>query len=136
VDYSPKKIIEVRKSPKRAELNAAEKWIVTLAESCLRKLISEKSVALIISSCATKYLHVENRHDSQGSIPVAPLLSSPSKEGEATSDTLASELRAILAPKMEKYGLELDRIEVQEVRLPQSIQEAIDRVWTATLLPA
>ncbi len=135
-DYSNKEAPGVRKSPKRAELNAAEKWMVTLVESCLRKLVSKTSVALIVSSHATKYLHVGSQHDDQGSGQVGPLLSSQSSEEDATPDALATELRAIMTPEAEKYGLEIDRIEVQEVRLPQEIQEAIDRVWKASLLPA
>jgi hypothetical protein len=58
-------------------------------------------------------------------------------EGEdATPDALAEQLHFLLAPEAEQYGLEIDRIEVQHVQLPGGIQEAIDRVWKATLLPA
>jgi hypothetical protein len=60
-----------------------------------------------------------------------------SVEGEdATPDALADQLRSLLAPEAEQYGLEINRIEVQDVQLPGGIQEAIDRVWKATLLPA
>jgi regulator of protease activity HflC (stomatin/prohibitin superfamily) len=42
----------------------------------------------------------------------------------------------MLGPKAEEYGLEVDRVEVQEVRLPQELQEALDRLFRAHLLPA
>ncbi len=51
-------------------------------------------------------------------------------------DLMAASLKEKLAAEVEKYGLEIERIEIQEVRLPQEIQESIDRVWKATLLPA
>jgi hypothetical protein len=41
-----------------------------------------------------------------------------------------------IQPKVSEYGLEINRIEIQELRLPKDIQEAIDRVASAMLLPA
>jgi regulator of protease activity HflC (stomatin/prohibitin superfamily) len=135
-DYSTTESPDLKRGPKRAELNAAEKWMLALVESNLRKLVSKTSVALIVSSRATKYLHVSNQHDEQGTGQVAPLLASENEERDATPDVLAHELQSNLAPEVERYGLEIDRIEVKEVRLPKEIQDAIDAVWKATLLPA
>jgi regulator of protease activity HflC (stomatin/prohibitin superfamily) len=143
-DYGVPRTVGVRKSPRRAELNAAQKWLVTLAESYLRKLVSKTSVAMIVSSRATRYLHVGSQHEGQATTPASPPLPplsdgqvvTPADEGDATPDALADQLQAMLAPEAEQYGLEINRIEVQEAQLPTEIQAAIDRVWKATLLPA
>jgi regulator of protease activity HflC (stomatin/prohibitin superfamily) len=117
-----------RKSPKRAELNAAERWLMTLVESSLRKLVSRTSVAWVISKNASAYLHVGRQHDEKTAQPI--------DEDHATPDLIANSLKDMLCPEVEKYGLEIDRIEIQEVRLQPEIQEAIDRLLKATLLPA
>jgi regulator of protease activity HflC (stomatin/prohibitin superfamily) len=124
----------VRKRPKRAELNAAERWMLTLVESHLRKLVSRTSVAWIISRHAAHYLEVGGRHDERAAS--LGVISSPNDEAQATPDSIAASLKSMLVAELEKYGLEIDRVEIQEVRLPADIQDAIDRVWKATLLPA
>jgi regulator of protease activity HflC (stomatin/prohibitin superfamily) len=109
---------------------------MTLVESSLRKLVSATSVAWIISKNASAYLHAGSQHDEQVARTAAALKSSEHEEGSAMPDLMATSLKEKLASEVEKYGLEIERIEIQEVRLPQEIQEAIDRVWKATLLPA
>lgn len=97
----------------------AEVWITTLTESCLRQLISETSAALIVSKRA--------------------VMSLPNSTGGATNaatpDVIAHEVLKRLQPKVRDYGLEIDRIEAQEVQLPPHIQEAVDNVWIASTMP-
>lgn len=96
----------------------AEVWVRTLVEACLRKLISNTSTFLIVSKQAADGLHVE-----------------PGSATAATPDVIAHQLHADLAPRLEGYGLCLDRVEVQEVQLPPQIQQAVDDVWVASTLP-
>jgi hypothetical protein len=54
----------------------------------------------------------------------------------ASPGALASNIGNMLNEQIEGYGLHAERVEIQEVQLPKDIQESIDRVWKATLLPA
>jgi hypothetical protein len=121
------------KGSRRAELVVAEKWIQTLAESCLRKLVSHTSTAFIVSRQAVGYLHVAQHAP-------APVVWGPSDLNTAEEKTipsvLADEIGSMLNKQIEEYGLHAQRVEIQEVQLPKDIQESIDRVWKASLLPA
>jgi hypothetical protein len=132
--YSATDLGKGGKGSRRAELIVAEKWIQTLAESCLRKVISHTSTAFIVSRQAVGYLHVEAQHAP------APVVWGPAPlngaEDKAIPSELAGDIRIKLNEQIEEYGLHVQRVEIQEVQLPQDIQASIDRVWKATLLPA
>ena len=127
-----------RVEPKKAELAAAQQWLLSLAESSIRKIVSKTSVASVISSRASQYLHASNNQSNPNrAVPQTELqLSNNDVESPATPDSLGIELRAMLSPEAAAYGLEIERIEVQEIQMPKDIQDAIDRVWKASLLPA
>jgi regulator of protease activity HflC (stomatin/prohibitin superfamily) len=110
-------------------LEAAEAWLKTMTESTLRTLVSQMSIALLVSSRATSYLHVESKHDDTRS-PLAQ----PAEGG--SPEFIAERLREELAAKLANYGVNVQRVEVQEMSLSPEIQESIDRVWRASLLPA
>ena len=95
----------------------------TLAESCLRKLIAETSTFLIISKRAASHLHLGAGGDSATDLT------------PATPDVIAELLKKELQPRVEGYGLSIDRVEIQEVQLPPAIQTAVDEVWIASTLP-
>jgi len=131
-------------SPKEG---AAETWLLTIAESCIRKLVSQTSIASLISKSAMRYLHIPEKHrvlvGTSEEIPMGLPASSKSARSKVspatdagTPDVLADEVRAMLAPRVGEYGLEIDRVEVQEVRLPEGVQTAIDDLYEAMLLPA
>jgi regulator of protease activity HflC (stomatin/prohibitin superfamily) len=130
---------------RQAQQDAAETWILTLAESCIRKLVSQSTTALVVSKNALSYMHIEDQvrpavYGSGGSqeksgTRLRPARATTSQE-RAVPETLADEIHAMLEPKAEEYGLEIDRVEVQEVRLPQELQEALDRLFRSHLLPA
>ena len=107
-------VIAARRS-RRAELNAAERWLVTLVESNLRKLVAKKSVAQMISNRATHYLYVERRHVEENSAQMSPLIPAAGEDDGGSPDSLAIDLHRMLAPEAAQYGLELNRIEIQEV---------------------
>jgi regulator of protease activity HflC (stomatin/prohibitin superfamily) len=106
----------------------AEIWVLSMAESCLRGLISGTSAFLIVSKHAASCLRVEgdNPTNSLGSDDYTP----------ATPDVLAHKILAELQPQVNQYGLRINRIEIQEVQLPASIQQAVDDVWVASTQPA
>jgi regulator of protease activity HflC (stomatin/prohibitin superfamily) len=111
----------------------AEVWIQTLAESCIRQLISETSTFLIVSKRASAGLPFDMVNgnalpEEQGDISQGGI-------GPATPDVIASSLKARLLPRVSDYGLSINRVEVQEVQLPPSIQNAVDNVWIASTQP-
>lgn len=106
-------------------LGAAEEWLKLLTESTLRTLVSRTSVALLVSANASHYLHVDpGRNDL------------PNATGVASADVLAGDLAKGLEPKALEYGLTIQRLEIQDIGLANEIQEAVNRVWKASLLPA
>ena len=114
----------------RGQLRIAEVWVQTLTEACLRKLISDTSTFLIISKRAASRLHVESGH--------APRVGDPSDSDDlkpATPDVLAEQLKAELLLRLKSYGLEMERVEIQEVQLPPAIQQAVNEVWIASTQP-
>jgi len=109
-------------------LESAEVWLKTITESTLRTIVSQLSVAFLVSSRATSYLHIEHTHDK--TLP-------PSQSVDVLApESMADELHQTLARKMSDYGVTIQRIEIQEISLSPEIQEAIDKVWKASLLPA
>lgn len=83
-------------------------------------LISGTSTFLIVSKRAASSLHIEADDDS------AP----------ATPEVIADRLKDQLRPRVAAYGLEIDRVEIQEVQLPRQIQQAVDEVWVSSTRPA
>ncbi len=109
-------------------VESAEMWLKTMTESTLRTIVSDLSVAFLVSSKATSYLHVEQKHNhSVGQTTANEIL---------RSESMADDLRATLAAKTADYGITIQRIEIQEIGLSPEIQTAIDKVWKSTLLPA
>lgn len=106
-------------------LGAAEEWLKLLTESTLRTLVSRTSVALLVSANASHYLHVDPGHNDFANTT-----------GVASADVLASDLAKALEPKALEYGLTIQRLEIQDIGLANEIQEAVNRVWKASLLPA
>jgi regulator of protease activity HflC (stomatin/prohibitin superfamily) len=106
-------------------LEAAEVWLRTLTESTLRTLASHSSVALLVSTKATSYLHVQpdDRADRKSYAVESP-------------DSLGADLGRELQVKAAEYGLGIQRVEIQEIGLSKEIQDAINKVWKASLLPA
>jgi len=105
----------------RAQKNAAEQWVKALAESCIRKIVSQSSTAFVVSKNASSYLHVDRRHEQLPPPQGKREAQGPIQES-ATPDVLADEIHDMLEPKVREYGLEIDRVEVQEVRLPGDLQ--------------
>jgi regulator of protease activity HflC (stomatin/prohibitin superfamily) len=114
----------------RGQLAISEVWVQTLAESCLRKLISNTSTFLIVSKRAATHLHVGSGHESADGHPAVG-----TDPQAATPDVIAEQLMAELTPRLSDYGLRMDRVEIQEVQLPADIQKAVDDVWIASTLP-
>lgn len=90
---------------KRGPLAIAEVWVRTVAEVCLRKLITGSSLFLMLS-------------ESEGT-------------NSATAEVVPEQLKAEIRSRLNGYGLEIDRVEIQEVQLPSAIQKAVHEVWVA-----
>ncbi|HEV8000456.1 MAG TPA: hypothetical protein VGP63_11295 [Planctomycetaceae bacterium] len=125
--------------------DAAERWILTLAESCIRKLVSQSTTAMVVSKNAMKYIHI----DRAGTDGAALHTNGPASSGvhshqlavrhgaeAAAPENLADAIEHMLNPKVAEYGLKVNRVEIQEVRLPQELQAALDRLFRSHLLPA
>jgi hypothetical protein len=56
-DQANTKVLDVVAADgKQSQQNAGERWIMNLAESCIRKLVSQANTAQLVSKSATGYL--------------------------------------------------------------------------------
>jgi regulator of protease activity HflC (stomatin/prohibitin superfamily) len=98
--------VVTRASPTlRGPLAIAEVWVRTVAEICLRKLITGTSLFLMVSK-------------SEGT-------------NSATAEVVPEQLKTEIKSRLNGYGLEIERVEIQEVQLPAAIQQAVHEVWVA-----
>jgi len=128
------------KATRRSDLDAAEQWIKTLMESSLRKLVAESSIAPLLSSRAVPYLHAPQQ--SQTELPTdrsrlqAGSNQYPGGFQDLTPQGISRELKKMIDADTKAYGLEVERVEIQEIQLPPEVQAALDEVVKATSLPA
>jgi membrane protease subunit (stomatin/prohibitin family) len=128
--------VETMTGQQDSQLDAAELWVLTITEGYLRTLVSQVSTASLISKTATSYLHVEHKHEDRS--PLAQVTTddgSPLLNGKVTADPLAERLRELVAAEVQEYGLEVKRIELQEVSLPEEMQKAVEETRSSMLLP-
>lgn len=108
-------------------VEASETWVRALAESTMRVLVSRASIAQLISAAATKYLEVANQMEEREVLELDSV--------STIAETIAARLEDELQSKASRYGISIDRVEIQEVRMPVEVQKAVNRVWTAFLKP-
>jgi hypothetical protein len=102
-----------RRTPDRepkSEHHAAEIWIRKIVESCTRTLVS--------GATAVSLVQFTRPHGD----PVA-----------AAPDVLSAELRDMVQNQIERYGLYVDRIDIQEAQLPVELQNDIHDLWLKRL---
>lgn len=111
------------------QLGAARGWIAMMAESACRAEMARTQTSLLFADQISSALPAEVRHSLEsGDAPVATY--------EATTDALGGRIAALIREKAQEYGLQIQRIELQEVRLPKSIQDAAVEACAAAFLPA
>jgi regulator of protease activity HflC (stomatin/prohibitin superfamily) len=101
----------------------AAKWLYVWVESAVRGYVNRLGMAEVVSSQASKWLQVPS--DNAGSTPAA------NRSFDEIEKTVLSEV----APKAREYGIRLEKLAVQGIRLPKQIQDVIDRTREAFLLP-
>jgi hypothetical protein len=108
-------------------------------------LVSQSTTAMVVSKNASKYIHFDRTGTDGPEQPAkgpgasnahSPHLSATHGAAVATPENLADAIQHMLNPKVADYGLKIDRVEIQEVRLPQELQAALDRLIRSHLLPA
>jgi regulator of protease activity HflC (stomatin/prohibitin superfamily) len=101
---------------------AATVWFDALTESVARQTVNQMGVAEIISFTATDFLQGEPKQ----------IAGAASQEG---FEGLVRRIAPDLAQKAGAYGLQVERVEIQNVKLSPDIQKAIDETRKAFLLP-
>jgi regulator of protease activity HflC (stomatin/prohibitin superfamily) len=117
--------------PRRAsasQLNMAKLWITMMAESVCRQELGKTSTAFLVGS----QISSELPQDVQGAGGSKEAL----KSYQATTGALAQRLEVGIRKKVEEYGLGMDRVELQEVRLPKQIHDAAVEACAVAFLPA
>ncbi len=107
-------------------LESSEAWLMAITESTIRVLASKASATQMISSATTKYLNVHHNNGANDQ---------ESESVQTISETIAHQLHEELNRKVSGYGININRIEIQAIRLSAEVQQAIDKVWLAFLKP-
>jgi regulator of protease activity HflC (stomatin/prohibitin superfamily) len=108
-------------------LESSEAWLTALTEATIRVIASRASTAQLISTATTGYLKSHFANDGQ--IP------DQAESVQTISETIAHQLQDELNLKASRYGISINRVEIQAIRLSGQVQEAINRVWLAFLKP-
>lgn len=107
-------------------LQSSEAWLMTLTESTIRVLASKASATQLITSATTAYLNVHHTNDEK---------KEEFERVQTISETIANNLHGELNKKLLLYGININRVEIQAIRLSSEVQEAINKVWLSFLKP-
>ncbi|MFZ2785414.1 MAG: SPFH domain-containing protein [Sediminibacterium sp.] len=109
-----------------ASLDSSESWLMALTESTIRVLASRASATQLVTSVTAGYLNV---HHNDGKA------NSNDESIQTISETIARELHHELNQKVLPYGININHLEIQAIRLSNEVQEAINKVWLSFLKP-
>ncbi len=109
----------------RGSLSMAKTWIAMMAESVGRQELAKTSTALLVANQISSELPA-NISGAEGSL----------KTYQETTDALAHRLQSEIRKKVSEYGLDVARVELQEVRLPKQIHSAAVEACAVAFLPA
>ena len=104
---------------------SVKRWICALTESAVRSQINQLSVADVVSAQATQFLQDIGENGRPQQSAVMGKLFEPAMDGALT----------MIRDKARSYGIEVERLEVQHIRLPKEIQDAINDTRKAFLAP-
>ena len=129
-------------APARAQLQAAERWVTMSAEEETRAFVSTISTSLLVAEQILSQLPAAGAATSAQARRSSSWSNGPHDDDDALSmyqtatNLLAERLKSRLNEKLVPKGIEVDRVSLQEVRLPLEIhQKAIDasKAWYALL---
>lgn len=109
-----------------ASLDSSESWLMALTESTIRILASRASATQLVTAVTAGYLNVHHQ-DGQDNGDNGAI--------QSISETIAKELHTELNQKVSSYGININRLEIQAIRLSNEVQEAINKVWLSFLKP-
>lgn len=123
--------------PAQNELRAAEHWITLTAESESRALFARASTGILVAEQIAAAIPAEMREAPRLAGPSRTALSQPSPPPtyHSVSDLFSGQLQLTLQPKMSEYGIEISRVELQEISLPPELLAAAVDAYKASYLP-
>ncbi len=107
------------------QLGQAKSWILMMAESVGRQEFSKTSTAFLVASQISSELPTDLQQ-TDGS----------DESLKDTTQVLATRLESGIRGKVVQYGLDVDRVELQEVMLPEEIHAAAVEACSVAFLPA
>jgi regulator of protease activity HflC (stomatin/prohibitin superfamily) len=115
------------------QLGMAKSWIAMMAESVGRQELAKTNTAFLVA----------NQISSDLPVDIQKRLPGPEEGGndvkrtyQSTTEALAHRLETGIRSKVREYGLDVDRVELQEVRLPKEIHAAAVEACSVAFLPA
>jgi regulator of protease activity HflC (stomatin/prohibitin superfamily) len=103
----------------------AEKWIRLLAGSSLREHLCRLSAAKLISPSVQAYIQ-----EYYGSAPQL------SENAQHLMPTTLESAQEALSAKLVRYGIRIEKLEVNELKLPRTLQDKLETVRLSFLQPA
>jgi regulator of protease activity HflC (stomatin/prohibitin superfamily) len=114
------------------ELGMAKSWISMMAESVGRKELAKTSTAFLVAGQISSELprdlqnQMDGGHGQIGSM----------RSYQETTETLSNSLQHGVREKIADCGINIERVEVQEIRLPKDIHDAAVAACSAAFSPA
>ena len=113
-----------QETSKVAYLTVAESRLKTLTDSITRAKIAQAAFLEVLTTEKPKYLDVHHT----GQTPPSGLAQ--------LSKNLETELASALSTEAGKYGITIDRVEIQGIRFPSEIEKELRDLWLSYLKPA
>jgi regulator of protease activity HflC (stomatin/prohibitin superfamily) len=108
---------------KETSLSIAESRLLTLTEATTRSILAQASFLEVLTAVKPQYLDVHHRPEE-----------APPGLAELSSD-LAKRLSEVLKREAASYGIEIDRVEVRDIRFAQQVEQELREVWLSYLKP-
>jgi regulator of protease activity HflC (stomatin/prohibitin superfamily) len=103
----------------------ADQWLRVVVESTIRQHVNQLAVADVVSSQAMEFLKMTHGSQPQGDVA----------RGVTIFDAALADALREIQTKSSDFGLLVEKMEVQHVYLPKSIQDAINETRIAFLAP-
>jgi regulator of protease activity HflC (stomatin/prohibitin superfamily) len=126
------------------QLEAAEEWLRLIAEEQTRSVVARVRTGLLVADQVAAALPlglreqltpVANREQEASVDSIVASSPSSSKSYRSAADALGDAIRGAMESIVPEYGIHVDRVSLQEARLPEEILKKAAEVCTTAYVP-
>lgn len=129
------------------KLEVARHWLTWTAEEQTRTVVAEVGTGLLVAPQIVAELS-GMRQQLEGPLPggrpegelgpvisSVPMIPSSSADYRSATDGLAARIQQVVTPRVEQYGMAVEQVALQEIKLPPEIRRAAVDACVASYLP-